>query len=572
MNARCLAALLPMTALVLPACSQDSETGVTSAGAASTTGTPLGSATIASSSVGTSSGASSGTSANGTIGSGGSNAGTVASSTTGPSTTSSGTAAGVGGASSATSGGGAASIGTTGTGGSDQPRPTVTAAPDTVLVKVDPSVQYQSFEGWGTSLCWWANHVGGWGAVGRDRVVDAVVDPVEGLGYNIFRYNIGGGENPAHEHMNQHREMPGFQDSDGNWSWDNDANQRAILLSIAERGTDLIFEAFSNSPPYWMTQSGCASGSNDGSNNLNADAYDDFADYLTEVVKHYKDEYGVVFRTLEPLNEPYANWWQANGSQEGCHFDRSSQETIIQAVAQQLSAKGLDATAVSAADENSMDDALANLASFDQATVALVGQINVHSYAGSRRGELYELAVSLGKRLWQSESGPLGQDISDDMEAAIFMAGRIIQDLRELKPAAWVDWQSGDPSRSWASFTLNDADESHTPLKRFYMHAGFSRFIRPGASFVDVNHADMVAAVSGDGKSLAVVVRNSDPNQSQGFTFDLTALPTLGSTCNVYRTSRSEDLVGLSPMAIEEYRLVVEIPAYSITTFVIPMP
>lgn len=533
-------------------------TSVTGAEAASTAGASLGGSSLASSNVGTSSAASSGTSGNGSIGAGGSNAGTGdSSSTADSSTTSSGAAAGVGGASSATSGG---------------PRPTVTAAPGTELVKVDPSLQYQSFEGWGTSLCWWANHVGGWSAAGRDRVVDAVVDPVEGLGYNIFRYNIGGGENPAHEHMSQHREMPGFQDSLGSWSWDNDANQRAILLSIAERGNDLIFEAFSNSPPYWMTESGCASGNDDGSNNLKSDAYDDFADYLTEVVRHYKDEYGVVFRTLEPLNEPYANWWQADGSQEGCHFDRSSQATIIQAVAEQLSAKGLDATAVSAADENSMDDALANLASFDQATVALLGQINVHSYAGSRRAELYDLAASLGKRLWQSESGPLGQDITGDMEAAIFMAGRIIQDLRELKPAAWVDWQSGDPSRSWASFTLNDAEESHSPLKRFYMHAGFSRFIRPGATFVDVNHADMVAAVSGDGKSLALVVKNGDPNQSHGFTFDLTALPTLGPSCDVYRTSESENLEGLSPAAIDEYRLVTEIPPYSITTFVIPMP
>lgn len=459
-----------------------------------------------------------------------------------------------------------------GTGGMDEPRPTVSAEDGTDLVKVDPNVQYQSFEGWGTSLCWWANHVGGWSAAARDRVVDALVDPVTGLGYNIFRYNIGGGENPAHDHMGQYREMPGFQNSDGSWSWDNDANQRAVLVSIAERGDDLIFEAFSNSPPYWMTESGCASGSNDGSDNLMSDSYDAFADYLTEVVRHYRDEYDIVFRTLEPLNEPYANWWQANGSQEGCHFDRSSQETIIQAVAEQLSAKGLDDTTVSAADENSIDDALANLGAFSDATLAVLGQVNVHSYNGSRRADLYDLTASLGKRLWQSESGPLGQDISDDMEAAIFMAGRIIQDLRELEPAAWVDWQAGDPSRNWASFTLDDAQQDYGPLKRFFMHAGFSRFIRPGATFVDVNHGDMVAATAADGKSLALVVLNGDPTQSHGFTFDLTALPTLGPYADAYRTSRTEDLEELSPVAIDEYRLVVEIPAYCITTFVIPMP
>ncbi len=470
----------------------------------------------------------------------------------------------------ATGSGGGGAIGTTG--GIEQPRPTVTAEPGTDLVKVDPGVEHQTFEGWGTSLCWWANHVGGWGETARDRVVDLVVNPTDGLGYNIFRYNIGGGENPAHEHMEQYREMPGFQNSDGSWAWDSDENQRAVLLSIAQRGSDLIFEAFSNSPPYWMTQSGCASGSDNGSNNLKQDSYGDFANYLTEVVKHYRDEYGIVFRTLEPLNEPNANWWQANGSQEGCHFDPQSQETIIQAVAQQLTDKGLTGTVVSASDENSMDDALTNIGSFGDATIAALGQINVHSYAGSRRADLHDLAARLGKPLWQSESGPLGQNLADDTEAALFMAGRIIQDLRELEPVAWIDWQSGDPSRNWASFTLNDAQQTASPLKRFYMHAGFSRFIRPGATFVAVNQPDMVAAVSADGHGLALVVRNGDPDQSHGFTFDLTALPSVGAAADAYRTSHTEDLKPLPSMTIEDYRLVVEVPAYSITTFVIPMP
>jgi O-glycosyl hydrolase len=439
-------------------------------------------------------------------------------------------------------------------------------------VIIDPSVKHQSFEGWGTSLCWWAHHVGGWAEEKRNAVVEAVVDPVNGLGYNIFRYNIGGGENPAHEHMQQHREMPGFQDADGTFRWENDANQRAILLRIKERGKDLIFEAFSNSPPYWMTNSGCASGSNDGGDNLKADHYDDFAHYLTEVVRHYRDQHGVTFRTLEPLNEPISTWWKSNGSQEGCHFDRPSQEKIIQEVAKQLAEKGLTDTVVSAADENSMDDAVANVNAFSEATLSAFQQLNVHSYAGSKRKELRKLATKLGKRLWQSESGPLGQSINDDTDAALFMAERIIRDLRELEPEAWLDWQVGDPSRSWASITLNDGAQSFAPIKRFYMHANFSRYIRPGSTFVDVNNEDMVAAVSADGHTLALVVRNGAREAERAYTLDLTRLPTVGSAAEVHRTSRTEDLEKLSDVAIEGYRAVVTVPAFSVTTFVIPMP
>ncbi|HVZ88506.1 MAG TPA: glycoside hydrolase, partial [Polyangia bacterium] len=474
-------------------------------------------------------------------------------------------------------GGGAGAPGTGGTGGmpggggAGGARPTVTAASGTTLVKVNTGIHHQTFEGWGTSLCWWANHVGGWGTTGRNAVVDALVNPTTGLGYNVFRYNIGGGENPTHNHMGQYKQMPGFEPSSGTWDWTADANQRAILQRIVQSGTGVIVEAFSNSPPYWMTKSSCASGNTDGSNNLNDDSYDAFADYLTEVVKHYRDTWGITFRTLEPLNEPNASWWTALGGQEGCHFAPSNQQTIIKAVGAALAAKGLSGTTVSASDENSIDDAYNNIRAFDAATLAVMSQMNTHTYAGSMRTNLRALATSKGKRLWQSESGPLNQTLADDTAAALFMAGRIITDLRDLQAEAWVDWQSGDPSTNWASFTLNDTQQTFSPLKRFYMHAGFSRYIRPGSTFVDINETDMVAAVSPDGHTLTMVVRNGDTT-SHGFTFDLTSLPTVGATAQALRTSKTENLAALAAVPIQGWSFVATVPASTITTFVVPMP
>ncbi len=462
--------------------------------------------------------------------------------------------------------------GASGTNGAGGARPVVTAAQGTTLVKINPAARHQTFEGWGTSLCWWAHHVGAWDTAGRNAVVAAVVDPVDGLGYNVFRYNIGGGDDPSHHHLDQYKDMPGFEPSAGTWDWTADAEQRAVLQQILASGTGVILEAFSNSPPYWMTKSGCASGSSDGSNNLKDDSYATFADYLTEVVKHYRDAFGITFRTLEPLNEPNADWWKANGGQEGCHFSASNQQTVVKAVGAALSAKGLTDTSVSASDENSIDDGYDNLRAFDAASLAAMSQMNVHTYSGSRRADLRTLASSKGKRLWQSESGPLNQTLADDTEAAVFMAGRIITDLRDLQAEAWVDWQSGDTNHNWGSFTLNDSKQTWTPLKRFYMHAGFSRYIRPGAVFVDIDDSDMVAALSADGHSLTIVVRNGDTSKSKGFTFDLTALPVVGPTVESHRTSRSEDLAALPATAIDGYSFVATMPAFSVTTFVVPLP
>ena len=451
-------------------------------------------------------------------------------------------------------------------------RPKVTAASGTTLVVVNPGVRHQTFEGWGTSLCWWANHVGGWSTANRNALVDKMTDATNGLGYNVFRYNIGGGDDPTHTHMGQYKNMPGFEPSSGTWDWTADANQRAILQRIVADNANAILEAFSNSPPYWMTKSGCASGNTDGSNNLNDSSYNAFADYLTEVVKHYHDTFGITFRTLEPLNEPNATWWTALGGQEGCHFSPANQQTIIKAVAASLTTKGLTGTTVSASDENSIDDGYNNIKAFDATTLADMSQMNVHTYSGSDRTQLRALATSKGKRLWASESGPLNTTLADDTDAAVFMAGRIISDLRDLQPQAWVDWQVGDPSTNWASFTLNDAQQTFGYLKRYYMHAGFSRTIRPGATFVDINDTDMVAAVSADGKTLAIVVRNGSTTASAGFTFDLTALASVGTTAAATRTSRTENLASLAALPIQGWSFVATVAPYSITTFVVPMP
>jgi O-glycosyl hydrolase len=450
------------------------------------------------------------------------------------------------------------------------PRPTVVAEPGTTLVKLDPAQKHQRFEGWGTSLCWWADRVGRWSQAGRAKLVEALVDSEAGLGLNIYRYNIGGGENPSHTHMDEYKDIPGFQSQDGTFHPEADPYQRAVLLDLTARQKDLILEAFSNSPPYFMTKSGCASGSSDGSDNLKSDAYEPFANYLTDVVKLYKESYGVVFRTLEPLNEPSANWWKSNGGQEGCHFGRASQEKLIALVQQQLQAKGLTETSVSAADENSIDDAYNNLKAFSAATVAAIGQVNVHSYNGTKRKELRALATSLNKRLWQSESGPLSVEVADDIEAALFMGGRILADLRDMEAEAWVDWQVGDVSRNWGSFTLDDKAESYKPLKRFYVQANYSRFIRPGAEFVLVNSTDMVAALAPDGRSLTVIVRNGDAKATRGYTFDLTQLPSVGASLKAFRTSRTEDLAAQPNVSIEGYRVVVTAPPNSLTTLVIP--
>lgn len=136
-------------------------------------------------------------------------------------------------------------------------------------INLDPALSQQDFEGWGVSLCWWGNQVGRWSDAKLTPLIDLVVNPDTGLGYNIFRYNIGGGDNPAHNHLAQYKAIPGYKATEiGAYDWNADPYQRKVAQLLSTRGRNVILEAFSNSPPWWMTQNQCSGGAQDGSDNL----------------------------------------------------------------------------------------------------------------------------------------------------------------------------------------------------------------------------------------------------------------------------------------------------------------
>lgn len=87
----------------------------------------------------------------------------------------------------------------------------------------------------------------------------------------------------------------------------------------------------------WIVALVC-SGNVGGADNLAPAYYDAYVDYLTEVVQYYRDEMNITFSTVEPFNEPSSRGWQLGNVQEGCHYDASTQRTILQACNCPLSA------------------------------------------------------------------------------------------------------------------------------------------------------------------------------------------------------------------------------------------
>lgn len=450
------------------------------------------------------------------------------------------------------------------------------ALPDSNLVKTDPSQRYQTLEGWGSSLCWWAAQVGNWDEKKVDEIIDIITSPDQ-LNMNIFRYNIGGGDDPAHAdgHMvkgkGKRAEMEGFKASPTTpYNWSADKGQRTILLKIKEKRPDAIFEAFSNSAPYWMTYSGCAAGNvNPLDDNLKPDYYDPFCDYLIEVCKHYKSQYNIDFKTLEPFNESYSNYWYANGSQEGCHFKPETQMTIIRMLYPKLKASGLQ-TVLSASDETNLNQFLTVKKAYLQAGDIMdkLGQLNTHTYSGTNaeRKEVRELVQRTGKPFWQSETGPSG---GSGYESNLLLTKKLFNDIQLMQPQAWLDWQLMEENNDvWCLFQGNFKTGAYKAVKNLYVRMQITRFFKQGYTFIESNNEDALAAIDPTGKKMVIAILNTSDSE-RPFRIELGKSGKKFSHMDCWRTSATEDCVQLPSTRKKKIESIYACPPKSITTFVI---
>ena len=399
------------------------------------------------------------------------------------------------------------------------------------------------FEGWGTSLCWWANRVGFSEKLTKDSA--ELFFSKNGLGLNIMRYNIGGGDDPTHNHIKRtDSEMPGWwkyndETKEFEFNSDTDKNQLAVLRECYKAsGDDAYVEAFSNSPPYYMTVSGCSSGSRSAiANNLKKSQIVPFAEYLARVVEYIQTHHKIKIKSLAAMNEPFTNYWRYfSEKQEGCHVSPGKmQSNVLTATYNALKKRNIDDITVTATDETNTRLQLKALKKLSDEALEVVGRVSTHTYEKATP-KVGELARRLGKNIWMSEtdwSSTAGEN-PGEMGPALWLSEKIIEDMNTISPSAWVIWQivaayisrvpdekgrldmpgMPDTEKGFWGTAFADIDKEEIYLtQKYYAFGQFSRYIRPGMTIISTDKKSLGAYDKNTGRLVLVCINTKSKDE-----------------------------------------------------------
>lgn len=417
-------------------------------------------------------------------------------------------------------------------------------------VTLNPWYAHDSFDGWGTSLAWLANATGNYGEQGsiavssgdaaadakaleygkqlRDDFYKAIFDE-NGLDLNMVRYNIGGGNASdvayGFPFMRQGAAVPGYwaDDSDGSkglygtnksgaaitskqsdkqalsqafdptnekhYDWSKGSSQEWWLKhGLETRDVDSV-EAFTNSAPWFMTESGYAmGGTNSSANNLNDT--EKFAQYLVAVTNHLEKTYNFKVDTIEGMNESETNYWgvpsgratvdlslpdksgmtneilnyywekhykdksksvtpytkEIKKPQEGMHIDNKHQQALIRALHNALRAAGNTHTKIAATDATDSGDLVKSYNQYSRDVKDTLNQLNTHSYGTNNQRVVRDIAQGSAKKLSMSEVDGSWQSggfdpYNEGFSNGLGMAGKINSDVYALQSKDFTFWQ-----------------------------------------------------------------------------------------------------------------------------------
>jgi len=438
----------------------------------------------------------------------------------------------------------------------------VAARAESPVVVLEPSVTYQTLLGYGQGNMDQANP-GCYTELspeGREEFLDRLYTlKGDGLGLTICRTYLCAGDAPGHAHWGRRAggsvSPLAFEPEPRKWQWDGREASLWHPQGAARRGAMMV--AFCNSPPWWMTVSGCTSGSAGGSNNLRAGMEVEFVSYICEILKHYRDAWGIDFDRVSPINEPEANWWKEGEGQDGCHVDADQAALIFSLLDKRLREQGLRARvqgyeAAFAQSLSYLDRVLGDGEAFQALADLTCHQYQTDFHSLRRwppRAKLHR------KPLWMSEWGDW---TNKGMDQALNYARKLHEAHRLMQAQAWCMWEP--------SLIFDREGERLQPRPAYYAFAQFTRFARPGMAVIEASDVTLKTTAYLDPQEHSlVIITTNDTDQPVELTYDLSGFGGIGEV-QAWRTSETESLAALDTLK-GGGGFIATLPARSVTTF-----
>ena len=410
-----------------------------------------------------------------------------------------------------------------------------TETDSTNMVDFSQATVLQEIEGFGASSAWWSQIVGG--SKNAEEIANKLYSE-DGLAMNIYRYNIGGGSKDVKDkdcyweqdrltesflkgenyHGTTHDELLAFVSDVNNYDFTKDANaQRQLKLSYDLGCIDNVI-LFVNSPHYLMTKNGICRSSNgaDDVDNLSEKNFDIFAKYLMVILKHFVDE-GYPVTYLSPINEPQWDW--SDNKQEGCHYEPATCAKCLNVVYNTLKefngANGTDVKLDGFESGNWNTKKHGNISRITDYLDAMqaypyfkeLDHVSFHSYSSAGQKKVrtkfmkkiadYNIQVSCSEYCQMSAGVNL-----KDFKSAQYLALVMSYDFSVLHSCTWEWWiamsnestYNYEDGLMYTNWWAENDDVRISP--RYYTMMHYSKFVQPGAKYLEITLEDKVSHLS----------------------------------------------------------------------------
>ena len=376
---------------------------------------------------------------------------------------------------------------------------------DTTRMSFDKFVHKQEITGWGTSGCWWAQKLG---ECESAEEVTKLLFSKDGLGLNVYRYNIGGGSKDDPDERiwdakNSSRATESFlvwseEEQDWVYDWSKDAAAQKILDMALSYGCVDTVVMFANSPHYSMCVSGNASGGLEpAQSNLKKECYQDFVDYFLDITQYFIDK-GVPVKYISPINEPQWDWGGEWVGQEGCHYEIDEAVEVIRLFALAIKERNMDIK-LSVLESGQVGEHAMECIEKLYADKDIRDVLGTHAYHSYWTDKNFVRKESFGDYLDKYFPGvevemsewcelPCQHDI-DDITAGLIMARTIGEDISKTGVNSWSTWVAvNEGGRNADSMiAIGNSYENYEISRRYYAMAHYTKFIPIGSYAVDLN-------------------------------------------------------------------------------------